>query len=116
MLRLQLSHSVGLLHSEYPVMAIRDTNLFEGDASEVVAGELPEHLVVSRPAFQVRVERVDSIIFHVLAACASGHTLGRILEDAGERKDMVPDALHGLVQHGCITGVIVDKAGKPGEQ
>jgi hypothetical protein len=113
---LQLSHSVGLLQSEYPVMAIRDANLFGGDASEVEAGELPEHLVVSRPSFQTRVERVDSMTFHVLAGCATGHTLGRILENAGEHADKVPGVMQALVRHGWITGVHSGKTGTPGGQ
>ncbi len=51
---LQLSHSLRLLQSDYPMMEIRETNLSDGDATEVRADELPEYLVVSRPALQPR--------------------------------------------------------------
>ena len=67
--RLRLGHSVGLLQSDYPVMAIREANLSDNEATEVLAIELPEHLVVSRSTFQIRVERIDAYTFEVLAAC-----------------------------------------------
>ena len=66
---LRLGHSVGLLQSDYPVMAIREANLSDNEATEVQAIELPEHLVASRPAFKVRVDRIDAYTFEVLAAC-----------------------------------------------
>ena len=66
---LRLGHSVGLLQSDYPVMAIREANLSDNEATEVQAIELPEHLMVSRPAFHIRVDRIDAYTFEVLAAC-----------------------------------------------
>ena len=108
-------HSVGLLQSNYPVMAIREANLTDGDASEVQTGELPECLVVSRPAFKPRIERVDTITLQVLTACQEGVALGHILDTDKQRAKMIADTLPRLIQRGWITGVTVDKTCAPGD-
>jgi len=105
----QLGHSVGMLQSVYPVMEIRESNLSNGDATEVQAGALPEYLVVSRPVFQPRVERVDAIIFAVLASCLEGMTLGHIIDTNRHRTKAIHEILPGLIRRGWITSVTVDK-------
>lgn len=109
--RFQLGHSVGLLQSDYPVMAIRATNLSDNAATEVQAAELPEYLVVSRPAFQIRVERVDAYTFEVLAACQQGITLGHITGTRQDHTNMIPRILPGLIQCGWITAMAAEKTG-----
>jgi hypothetical protein len=114
--RFRPGHSVGLLQSDYPVMEIRATNLSAGDAAEVQAGTLPEYLVVSRPAFQPRVERLDPVSFEILASCRKGMTLGHIIDTHRQRTKIIHQILPGLIQHGWITSVTVDKtctAGNP---
>jgi hypothetical protein len=113
--RFQLGYSVGLLRSEYPVMAIREVNLSADDAAEIPAGELPEHLVVSRPAFKAVVERVDAITFDILAACRDRKTLGQITDAGGERADKVAEVLPQLIQRGWITGLSMDDMRTPGD-
>ena len=110
----QLGHSVGLLQSDYPVMAIRETNLSTSEATAVQAVELPEHLVVSRPAFQIRVERIDALTFEVLASCQEGMTLGHITSTNQDYTRMIPEILPGLIQHGWITAMTAGKTGTPG--
>ena len=107
-LRLQLSHSLRLLQSDYPVMEIRETNLSDGDATEVRADELPEYLVVSRPALQPRVERVDAVIFQLLAACQDGSTLGHITKPGKPLTNTLPETLTELIQRQWITGFTLD--------
>jgi len=99
----RLGHSVGLLQSEYPVMAIREINLSDGDAPEVHADELPEYLVVSRPAYQPQVERVDETTFQLLAACREGKTLGHIVDKVMHRASVITQILPGLIERGWIT-------------
>ena len=105
----RLGHSVGLLQSVCPVMEIRAINLSAGDATEVQAGALPEYLVVSRPAFQPRVERVNAIIFAVLVSCRKGMTLGHIIETHRHRTAVIPDILPRLIKCGWITSVTADQ-------
>lgn len=114
-LRFQLGYSVGLLRSEYPVMAIREVNLSDDDAAEIQAGELPEHLVVSRPAFKAVVERIDAVTFNILAACREGQTLGQITDAGGKRADGVAEMLPQLIQRGWITGFSADDMRTPGD-
>ena len=111
---LRLGHSVGLLQSDYPVMAIREANLSDGDAADVAAVELPEHLVISRPAFQTRVERIDAFTFELLAACQKGMTLEHIISTHQDPTRTIPEILPGLIQRGWITAMAVDKTGTPG--
>ena len=109
-------HSVGLLQSGYPVMEIRATNLSAGDATEVQAGTLPEYLVVSRLAFQPRVERVDAISFEVLDSCRQGMTLGHIIDTHRQHTKIIHRILPGLIRRGWITLVTVEQtctAGNP---
>lgn len=113
-LHFRLGQGVGLLQSEYPVMEIRETNLSAGDAAAVRAGDLPEYLVVSRPACQPRVERVAAAAFRLLAACRDGKTLGHIVSDSRPAVT-VADSLPGLVRRGWIAGVTVDTRGPPGD-
>ena len=103
-LRLRLSHSLGLLQSDYPLMEIRATNLSAGDASEVRADELPEYLVVSRPALQARVERVDAVTFQLLAACQDGRTLDHITNTGRYLANTLLETLPKLIQRHWITG------------
>ena len=103
-LRFQLSHSLGLLQSDYPLMEIRATNLSAGDASEVRADELPEYLVVSRPALQARVERVDAVTFQLLAACQDGRTLDHISNTGRYLANTLLETLPKLIQRHWITG------------
>ncbi|MEN8207018.1 MAG: DNA-binding domain-containing protein [Pseudomonadota bacterium] len=110
----QLGHSVGLLQSDYPVMAIRETNLSDNEATEVQAVELPEHLVVSRPAFQIRVERIAAFTFGILAACQEGIPMGHIIHTNHDRRKMIPEILPGLIRRGWITAMAVEKTGVPG--
>jgi len=107
-LRFRLSHSLGLLQSDYPVMEIRATNLSAGDAREVRADELPEFLVVSRPALQVQVERVDAVTFQLLAACQDGRTLGHITNTDSPPANTLPETLAELIQRQWITGFTID--------
>ena len=111
----RLGHSVGLLQSAYPVMEIRAANLSAGDATEVQAGELPEYLVVSRPAFQPGVERVDAVTFQILADCLEGKTLAHIVETGGHPANEIAAILPGLIQRGWITSVSVDNTRAPGD-
>ena len=110
----QLGHSVGLLQSDYPVMAIRETNLSANEATEVQAIELPEYLVVSRPAFQIRVERIDAHTFEALASCREGMTLGHLTSTNQDYTRMIPEILPGLIQRGWITAMVVEKTDTPG--
>jgi hypothetical protein len=107
----QLGPSVGLLQSDYPVMAIRETNLSTNEATEVQAVALPEYLVVSRPAFQIRVERIDVHTFEVLAACQEGMTLGYITSTHQDHTRLIPGILPGLIQRGWITAMVAEKTG-----
>jgi hypothetical protein len=109
-LRFRISHSVGLLQSDYPVMAIRDANLTDGGAAVVHAGELPEHLVVSRSTVKPQVERIDVITFNLLAACHNGQTLGHIIDADRQRAIMITDKLPELIKRGWITRFAVDDA------
>ena len=111
---LRLGHSVGLLQSDYPVMAIREANLSECDAADVAAVELPEHLVVSRPAFQTRVERVDADTCEILAACQQGMALEYLIGTHQDHTSMIHEILPKLIQRGWITAMTVDKTGTPG--
>ena len=110
----QLGHSVGLLQSDYPVMALRETNLSDNETTEVQAVELPEHLVVSRPVFQTRVVRIDAHTFAVLAACQKGMTLGHITGTHQAHTRMTPKILPKLIQCGWITAMTVEKTATPG--
>jgi hypothetical protein len=112
-LRFQLGHSVGLLQSDYPVMAIRAANLATGTAAEIQAGELPEHLVVSRPEYQPRVEQVDAAAFRILAACREGKTLGQLVTADEQLAAGITAILPGLIHSGWITGVTVNRAVAP---
>ncbi len=112
-LRFRLGDSVGLLRSGYPVMAIREANLSDGDATEVWADETPEFLVVSRPDLQPRVERVDEMSFRVLSACRDGNTLGEIIDASGRRADKAAEILPMLVRRAWIAGFVADRAGTP---
>lgn len=105
----RLGHSVGLLQSVYPVMEIRETNLSAGDATAVQAGALPEYLVVSRPAFQPRVERVDASIFEVLVSCRKGMTLGHIIDSHRHRTAVIPEILPRLIKFGWIASVTANQ-------
>lgn len=111
---LRLGHSVGLLRSDYPVMAIREINLSGNKATEVQAIELPEHLVVSRPAFQIRVERIDAKTFEVLAACQEGITLEHISSSHQDHMRIIPETLPALIQRGWITAMAAEKNDTPG--
>lgn len=113
-LRFQLGHSVGLLQSDYPVMAIRAANLATGDAAEIRAGKLPEQLVISRPEYQPRVERVDAAAFRILAACREGKTLGQLVTAGEHPAAGVTVTLPGLIRRGWITGIAVNRAASPG--
>jgi hypothetical protein len=108
LLRFRLSHSLGLLQSGYPVMEIRETNLSDGDATEVRADDLPEYLVVSRPALQARVERVDAVTFQLLAACQDGRTLGHISNTGSPLTNALLETLPELIQRQWITGFTMD--------
>jgi hypothetical protein len=99
------AHSIGLLQSSYPVMEIREANLSGNDAATVQAEVLPEYLVVSRPAFQPLVERVDPEVFRILLACREGHTLGHIINSGAHDENRGAKALPGLIRSGWITGV-----------
>jgi hypothetical protein len=101
---LRLSHSLGLLQSDHPLMEIRATNLSAGDASEVRADELPEYLVVSRPALQAQVERVDAVTFQLLAACQDGRTLNHITNTGRYLANTLLETLPKLIQRHWITG------------
>ena len=114
-LRLQLSHSLRLLQSDYPVMEIRETNLSDGDATEVRADELPEYLLVSRPALQVQVERVNAITFQLLAACRDGRTLGHITKTGGNLTSTLHETLPELIQRQWITGFTLGSMFAPRE-
>ena len=103
-LRFRLSHSLGLLQSDYPVMEIRETNLSAGDAGEVQADKLPEYLVVSRPTLQPRVERVDAVTFRLLAACQDDRTLGHITNTGSPPANTLSETLAELIQRQWITG------------
>jgi hypothetical protein len=103
-LRFRLSHSLGLLQSDYPLMEIRETNLSDGDASEVRADELPESLVVSRPALQARVERVDAVTFQLLAACQDGRTLGQLTSIGKSLTNTLLETLPELIRRRWVAG------------
>jgi hypothetical protein len=98
---------VGLLRSAYPVREIRDVNLAAGDTAEVRAGELPQHLVVSRPGAEVSVAAVDAATFSVLAACRAGRTLAQIVARGAPGPQSLSALLVQLVQHRWITAVSV---------
>jgi hypothetical protein len=108
MLRFRLSHSLGLLQSDYPLMEIRASNLSDGDATEVRADELPEYLLVSRPALQVQVERVNAITLQLLAACRDGRTLGHITNTGSDPTSTLHETLPELIQRQWITGFTLD--------
>ena len=110
---LQLGHSVGLLQSDYPVMAVRQANLSSNEAAEVQAIELPEYLVVSRRALQILVERIDPHTFELLAACQESIPLGQLISINRDLTKMIPGILPGLIQRGWITAMAVEKTGKP---
>jgi hypothetical protein len=103
-LHFRVSYSLGLLQSDYPVMEIRETNLSDGDATEVQADKLPEYLVVSRQAMQPRVERVDAVSFQLLAACQDGRTLGHITNTGGNLASRLFETLPELIQRQWING------------
>jgi len=107
-LRFQLAHSLSLLQSDYPLMEIRETNLYQDDAAQVRADELPEYLVVSRPALQARVERVDAVTFQILSACQTGRTLADIANSGRRLNNTLLDALTELIQRRWITGFTLD--------
>ena len=107
-LHFRVGHSVGLLQSDYPVMAIRDVNLSAGGATQAHAGELPEHLVVSRSTYKPRVERIDAITFNILAACHDGQTLDHIIDANRRRSIIITNTLPELIKRGWITGFTVD--------
>ena len=107
-------YSVSLLQSDYPVMEIRATNLSAGDATAVQAGTLPEYLVVSRPAFQPRVDRLDAISFEILASCREGMPLGQIIDTHRQYTKIIHRILPGLIRRGWITSVTAGKTGTAG--
>jgi Putative DNA-binding domain len=107
-LRLVPASSVRLVQSPYPLMAIRAANLGSGDASNVSADAVPEHLVVSRQDLHCRVERVSEITFRVLAACCTGTPLSEIAQSLGDRAQGLPAVVGQLIERAWVTGVAYD--------
>jgi len=107
-LHFRVGHSVGLLQSDYPVMAIRDVNLSAGGATEVHADKLPEYLAVSRSTYKPQIERIDVITFNILAACHDGQTLNHIFDANRQRSIIITNTLPELIKRGWITGFTVD--------
>ncbi len=91
-------------------MTVRALNLSDDAATQVQADALPEYLVVSRPAFQPQVERVDTDTFRLLVACREGRTLADIAasDEPGERN--VAEALPELIARRWIAGFALDRA------
>jgi hypothetical protein len=104
-LKLKLGGSVGLLHSEYPVMSIREVNLADGDAASVPAADSPQHLVVWRDEFHPCVERVDETTFDLLAALEAGATLEEIANQLPQVAAALPEAVPRLIKRGWISGI-----------
>ncbi|UCD68743.1 MAG: putative DNA-binding domain-containing protein [Betaproteobacteria bacterium] len=104
-LKLKLGDSVGLLHSEHPVMSIREINLADGDAASVSAADCPQHLVVWREEFHPCVERVDETTFDLLAALKSDATLGEIASQLPHVAGVLSEAVPRLIQRGWISGI-----------
>ena len=115
-LQFQLAHSLRLLESKYPLMEIRDANLSDGDAAQVRAVQLPEHLVVSRPALRVRVERIDAISFRILAACHDGMTLAGIANISSGLQAKLSETLPELIRRRWITGFAMHGRSTDGER
>ncbi len=95
-------------------MEIRAANLADIDAAEVQARELPEYLVVSRPAFQPRVERVDLLSFQTLKACQDGRVLGHVSSNSESLAHPLLETLPELIRHGWISGFTLDSSYPPG--
>ena len=106
--RLHPGHDVGLLRSDYPVMAIREVNLSANDAATVNAGDLPEFLVISRPSHKPEVARVDATTYAILAACDAGLSLGIIAGTVTGSPRNLTETLTGLIERGWISGVSTD--------
>ena len=70
--------------------------------------ELPEYWL-SRPAFQIQVERIDAHTFETLASCREGMTLGHITSTNQDYTRMISEILPGLIQRGWITAMVVEK-------
>ena len=113
-LKLKLGDSVGVLHSEYPVMSIREVNIADGDAVSVSAADCPQHLVVWREEFHPCVERVDETTFDLLVALKSGATLGEIACQLPRVAVVLSEAVPRLIQRSWISD-IADGNGGPSE-
>ena len=107
-----LGHSIGLIQSEYPIMAIRELNLSDDPAESVADEAQTSYLVVSRPAFQAEVSRIDEQGFRLLQACQAGHTLGSLIETDAALAKSVRTRVPQLIERGWIAGfTFADAAG-----
>ncbi len=108
-IRFALGHSIGLMQSNYPVMAIRELNLSDDGARTVADDGQTDFLVVSRPAYRSVVTHVDEQSFRLLRACQAGHTLGSIIEADALLAESIQTRLPQLIERGWITGFTLNE-------
>lgn len=109
-IRFRLGHSIGLIQSDYPIMAIRELNLSDDPAHTVADQMQTSYLVVSRPTFQAEVSRIDEQGFRLLQACQSGRTLGSLIETDTTLAESLKTQLPQLIEQGWITGFTIADA------
>ena len=104
-LRIDLHPSLGLLHSDYPVVSIWHTNVADDEVKPVAVDSGGEDALVVRPALAVEVRRLPPGAFVLFEQLRAGATLGQAADLAAAAAPQfdLQLALTDLVQTGAIT-------------
>jgi hypothetical protein len=97
-IRFQLSHSLGLLSSPYPVLEIWQRHREGSETRSVAALSAPQHLCIWRRELEPRVAAIDADCLRLLQQCGAGRGLAEL--DEAER-------LPELIAQGWICGFSV---------
>ena len=97
-IRFQLSHSLGLLSSPYPVLEIWRRHRDGSDTRSVAALSDPEHLCIWRRELEPRVTAIDADCLRLLQQCRAGLGLAELAN---------AERLPELIAQGWIRGFAV---------
>ena len=98
----QLSSTLGLLTSVYPLYQIWENNRSQTDSHEVTAIDSKQYLVIHRTAVRPAVTAVEHDTYRLLTAMTGASSLNQLLDETDANLDR---QLPALIRHKWVVGI-----------